>query len=181
MRYVLICATNLIVAGKDYGSFGVLASRGLAHWRLRQIILQLLKGGQFILIGPGWKLKLVLTTSTNSLFEHVGNAEWIDYRKHDKVRPSQTTPETSSRTLQEQVPSMFLLYGHLVFKLLKWFAKEDAQSSTKKQIGHIFGSAEALAWQNKKKQPSPSRSQSALIISKVCSKEAKEAHIEIPT
>ena len=81
---MLICATNLIVC-KDYDFIGVFASSGLAHKIFSQIILRLLKGGQYILIGPRWKLELVLTTSTSSLFEHVGNAEWIDYWKQDKV------------------------------------------------------------------------------------------------
>ena len=115
---MLICTTNLIVS-KDYDFIGVFASSGLAQKIFSQIILRLLKGGQCILIGPRWKLELALTASTSSLFEHVGNAEWIDYWKHDKVRASQTTPETPSRTLQEQMHSILLLHKHLNFKFVK--------------------------------------------------------------
>ena len=75
---MLICTTNLIVC-KDYDFIGVFASSGLAQKIFSQIILRLLKGRQCILIGPGWKVELVLTTSMSSLFEHVGNVEWIDY------------------------------------------------------------------------------------------------------
>ena len=54
--------------------------------------------------------------------------------------------------MQEQMHSILLLQKHLNFKLAKWNAKKETRSDSQK-IGHVFGSADALAWRKGKGSP----------------------------